>query len=119
MYEFKRIMHPKAIMLEKNKKQIVNDNIVANIYAFISIYIIIAIISTIIFLLFGLPLKEAVGVSLTALDNAGPGLGAQGPAGNFYMLPALAKWYMSFLMLLGRLELFTILLLMSPSFWKR
>lgn len=119
MYEFKRIMHPKAIMPVRINRRIVNDNIVANIYAFISIYIIIAIISTIIFLLFGLPLKEAVGVSLTALDNAGPGLGAQGPAGNFYMLPAIAKWYMSFLMLLGRLELFTILLLMSPSFWKR
>ena len=119
LYEFKRIMHPKAIMPVRINRRIVNDNIVANIYAFISIYIIIAIISTIIFLLFGLPLKEAVGVSLTALDNAGPGLGAQGPAGNFYMLPAIAKWYMSFLMLLGRLELFTILLLMSPSFWKR
>ena len=79
----------------------------------------ISILSIIIFSLFGLPLDEAIGVSLTALDNAGPGLGAQGPAGNFYMLPAAAKWYMSFLMLLGRLELFTILLLFSPSFWKR
>ena len=118
-YEFKRIMHPKAIMAVRINRRIVHDNIVANIYAFISIYIIIALLSIIIFSLFGLPLNEAIGVSLTALDNAGPGLGAQGPAGNYYMLPAAAKWYMSFLMLLGRLELFTILLLFSPSFWKR
>lgn len=119
VYEFKRIMHPKAIMPVRINKHVVHDDIVANVYVFISIYVIIALISTIIFMLFGLSLKESIGIALTALDNAGPGLGAQGPAGNFYMLPAIAKWYMSFLMLLGRLELFTILLLFSPSFWKR
>jgi len=64
-------------------------------------------------------LDTAVSAVATALGNIGPGLGSVGPMDNFYELPDFGKWFLSFLMLIGRLELFTVLILFTPAFWKR
>jgi trk system potassium uptake protein TrkH len=64
-------------------------------------------------------LDSAFGAVATTLGNIGPGLGTVGPMDNFYHLPAFGKWFLSFLMLIGRLELFTVLVLFTPSFWKQ
>ena len=64
------------------------------------------------------PLMTAFGAVATALGNVGPGIGAVGPVDNFAHIPDLGKWFLSFLMLLGRLELFTILILFTPYFWR-
>lgn len=118
-YEFKRVMHPKAIRPIRVNHRIVSENTLSNTYVFISIFVIITIVSTIVMMICGLSLSEAFGCSLTSISNVGPGIGTQGPSGTFAMLPDFAKWYLSFLMLIGRLELFTILILFLPSFWKK
>ena len=118
-YEFKRVMHPKAIRPVRVNHRIVSENTLSNTYVFISIFVIITIVSTIVMMFCGLSLREALGCSLSSISNVGPGIGAQGPLGSFAMLPDFAKWYLSVLMLIGRLELFTILILFLPSFWKK
>lgn len=67
----------------------------------------------------GLELTESFGLVASSLGNVGPGLGAYGPAFSWSALPDLAKWLLSFMMLIGRLELFGILLMFSPGFWHK
>ena len=67
----------------------------------------------------GLDFQNAVGASATAISNVGPGIGSVGPSSSFAHLPDAAKWVLSFLMILGRLELFTIAILFTPYFWRR
>jgi trk system potassium uptake protein TrkH len=83
------------------------------------IYLIIFFVSTILFTLIEPDLNSSMGAVATCLGNIGPGLGNYGPAENFSQVPAIGKWFLSFLMLLGRLELFTVLVLFSPAFWKK
>ena len=118
-YEFKRVMHPKAIRPVRMNKRIISENTLSNIYVFISIFIITLIVSTIILMATGLSTSEAFGCSIASIANVGPALGDFGPAGTYAALPDLAKWYLSILMLIGRLELFTILILFLPAFWKK
>jgi trk system potassium uptake protein TrkH len=74
----------------------------------------------VIFLVFaGLDFVSAIGASASSIGNIGPGLGTVGPVENYAQIPIMGKWVLSFLMLLGRLELFTILIIFSPSFWKK
>ena len=85
---------------------------------FISVYISIFILSTLILSAIGLDFQSAAGSVATSLAGIGPGLGSVGPAGNFAHLPDVAKLFISFLMLVGRLEIFTLLIIFSPTFWK-
>ncbi len=90
-----------------------------SVVAFLAIYFATVGIFTVLYSALGLDFVTAVSASATALCNVGPGLGPIiGPAGNFYELPALAKWALTFQMLLGRLELFTVLVLFRPEFWR-
>jgi trk system potassium uptake protein TrkH len=118
-YEFKRIMHPKAIRPVRVNKRIISENTLSNIYVFISIFIITLIASTIILMATGLSTSEAFGCSIASIANVGPAIGDFGPTGTYAALPDLAKWFLSILMLIGRLELFTILILFLPAFWKK
>jgi len=117
--EFKRLIHPQAIIPVRFNHTTVKPQIITNILAFIVLYISIFVFGTIIMSAIGLDLETSMGAVITSLGNVGPGLGEFGPAGNFHNLPALGKWVLSFLMLVGRLELFTVLILFSPSFWKK
>ena len=66
----------------------------------------------------GLDFETALGASAAAIGNVGPGIGDVGPAKNYAFVPDAGKWVLSFLMLIGRLELFTVLILLTPSFWR-
>ena len=77
------------------------------------------IIGSLVFGLMGLDFENAIGVAASSLGNVGPAIGDFGPKSNFSQLPALGKYWSSFLMLLGRLELFTVLILFTPFFWKK
>ena len=68
--------------------------------------------------LIGIDFESAIGVAASSLGNVGPALGEFGPANNFFNLPSIGKWWASFLMLIGRLELFTVLILFTPFFWR-
>jgi trk system potassium uptake protein TrkH len=118
-YELKRLIHPKAIIPVKFNKHSVDSKIVTNVLAFFIIYLVIFGVSSVIFTIFEPDIESSMGAVATCLGNIGPGLGSVGPANNFYHIHPIGKWFLSFLMLLGRLELFTVLVLFSPSFWKQ
>ncbi|WP_297096911.1 TrkH family potassium uptake protein [uncultured Draconibacterium sp.] len=117
-YELKRLVHPNAVIPVRFNKHSVDAKIVTNVLAFFMIYFVIFAISTVIFTLIEPDMESSMGAVATCLGNIGPGLGSVGPAENFYHISPIGKWFLSFLMLLGRLELFTVLVLFSPSFWK-
>jgi len=118
-YELRRLLHPNAIIPVRFNKRSVSEQIITNVLAFFMIYLIIFFVSTIVFTLIEPDLNSSMGAVATCLGNIGPGLGKFGPAENFSQVPAIGKWFLSFLMLLGRLELFTVLVLFSPAFWKK
>ena len=117
--EFKRLIHPNAIIPVRMNHKAVHGKIVRNVLAFIVIYIMIFFVSTLIMSFFGLDVETAMGSVIACLGNIGPGIGSVGPAENFYTIPDGGKWFLGFLMLIGRLELFTVLIILSPAFWKK
>lgn len=116
--EFKRQVHPNAVLPVKMNKSVVPTHVVSKILAFMFLYVLLIFFSFLVLSLTGMTFDEAIGASITAISNVGPGLGSNGPAGNFANLTDFAKIYMSSLMLIGRLEIFTVLSLFIPSFWK-
>jgi trk system potassium uptake protein TrkH len=118
-YELRRLIHPKAVIPVRFNKRAVDSRIITNILAFFMLYFVIFAVSTVLFTLIEPDTESAMGAVATSLGNIGPGLGNVGPAENFLHVSPIGKWFLSFLMLLGRLELFTILVLFSPSFWKQ
>jgi trk system potassium uptake protein TrkH len=92
---------------------------VMNVQQFFFIYIAITAVSVVIMSAMGLDLISAFTSVAATIGNIGPGLGRVGPTQNYSFVPAVGKYYLSFLMLLGRLELFTVLVLFLPSFWKK
>lgn len=117
--EFKHILHPNAVLPVRVNKQVISPSIVSTVLAFFFLYIIIIIVSILIMMGMGIGAEESIGCVVSSIGNMGPGLGDTGPAYSWNALPDAAKWLLSFLMLLGRLELFTVLLLFTPEFWKR
>ncbi|MBL7775138.1 MAG: TrkH family potassium uptake protein, partial [Saprospiraceae bacterium] len=120
--EFKRLLHPKALIRIKIDRQLVAPRILTHILVFLLIYIISfvagSLAMTVLLADFEQPLLTAVGAVATSLGNVGPGIGQVGPMDNFAAIPAAGKWLLSLLMLLGRLELFTLLILFIPYFWR-
>lgn len=120
--EFKRILHPRGLIRIKIDKKIVAPKILTHILVFLLIYLIIFVVGSIVMSIiltdFEQPFLTAIGSVATSLGNVGPGIGQVGPVDNFAAIPKLGKWFLAFLMLLGRLELFTILVLFMPYFWK-
>ena len=117
--ELKRALHPNAIIQPRYNGRIVNQEIILNVLAFFILYMVSFIIGSLVFGLLGLDFENAIGVAAAALGNVGPAIGDFGPSGNYSGLPAFGKFWASFLMLLGRLELFTVLILFTPFFWKK
>ncbi|WP_198513436.1 TrkH family potassium uptake protein [Confluentibacter lentus] len=116
--EFKRTLHPNAIVPVRYNNKAINRFIVFNILAFFILYMISFIIGALVFSMFQIDFQSSVGLSASSLGNIGPALGNFGPVNNYSALPPLAKWWSSFLMLIGRLELFTVLILFTPFFWR-
>ncbi len=117
--EFKRLVHPNAVIPVKFNGKTVKSGIVHNILAFVVIYMLIFVIGTLFMAAIGLDLDTAMGSVIATLGNIGPGIGDVGPSANFANIPDVGKWFLSFLMLVGRLEVFTVIILLSPSFWKK
>lgn len=117
--ELKRQIHPSAVIPVRYNGKAVSRDITFNILAFIMIYISIFAFGSIVMATFGVDFNTAIGSVATCLGNIGPGIGSVGPVDNFAHLPDVSKWFLSFLMLLGRLELFTVLILFTPYFWRK
>jgi len=117
--EFKKTLHPNAIIPVRYNGKSVSQTIVFNILSFFVIYMLIFIISSVILNLLGLDFMSALGAAASSLGNIGPAIGSVSPVDNFSHLSVGAKWFCSFLMLIGRLELFTVLILFTPFFWRK
>lgn len=116
--EFKRLLHPRAVIPVRLSGFVLSESKVLRALAFLFLYLVIMVISVCLLTMMGLTMDTAIGSCITSFSNAGPGLGTTGPASNFYEVPVLGKWLLSFLMLVGRLEIFTVLFLFIPDFWK-
>ena len=116
--QFRKILHPHAIIPLRYNTSSVSNEITYNILGFFIVYMLSFIVGTLVFALFGLDFESALGVSASSLGNVGPSIGSYGPLNTFSDLPLLAKWWSSFLMLLGRLELFTVLIIFTTYFWR-
>ncbi|MEZ5197538.1 MAG: potassium transporter TrkG [Bacteroidales bacterium] len=117
--ELKRSIHPQAVIPVKFNGRAVPQDIIFKVMAFFLIYITIFFAGTFFMVLVGLDFESAIGSTIATLGNIGPGIGHVGPVDNYSWIPDIGKWFLTFLMLLGRLELFTILLIFSGSFWKK
>ena len=118
--QLKKIIYPRGIFFIKYDGNNVDDKFMSSIISFIYLYIIIFFFITALLSLSGLDFVTSISAAATSISNVGPGLGAIiGPNGNFSQLPDFSKWVLSFGMILGRLELFAILVLFLPSFWQK
>lgn len=117
--EIQRAMHPRAIMNAKIDGKPIASDMLINVQQFFFIYMAITAISVVIMSSLGLDLITAFTSVAATLGNVGPGLNKVGPTLNYSFIPSFGKYYLSFLMLLGRLELYTVLVMFTPSFWKK
>ncbi len=120
--EFKRLLHPRAILKVKMNGELVSAKVTAHIMVFLLVYLMVFCIGSILIMRLNgdlnLPFQTSLGAVASCLGNIGPGLGAVGPVFNFSVLPESSKFLLSIIMLIGRLELFSVLIIVSPSFWK-
>lgn len=116
---FRQLVSPNSIISVRINKKAIGDDANNSILAFISIYLIIFIIGSILLVIIGIDVKTAGGSAATCMAGIGPGIGTVGPAGNFAHIPSPGKIILSFLMLSGRLEIFPILMLFTRSFWMK
>lgn len=117
--EFKKQTHPHAVIPVRMNGHVVSGSIVHRVLAFVFAYITLVVISCLVLSLDGMGFEESVGAAISAISNVGPGLGSLGPTGNFSEVPVVSKWFLSFLMMVGRLEIFTVLTILVPGFWKQ
>ena len=118
--QLKKIIYPRGVFVIKYDSNNVDDKFMSSIISFIYLYIIIFFFITALLSLSGLDFVTSISAAATSISNVGPGLGTIiGPNGNFSQLPDFSKWVLSFGMILGRLELFAILVLFLPSFWQK
>ena len=117
--EFQRRIHPNAIIPVKLNEKAVPQQTINNIMAFLIFYVFIIVVTVVIFCATGVDFDEAIGSAVSAIGNVGISIGQFGPAGTYAEFPVVAKWVMSFVMLIGRLEIFTVLLLFTKALWRK
>ncbi len=115
---FREILHPNLVSTVSYNKQTVNDDVVFKVLVFIILYFIIVLTGMFILILTGVDPATAFGSALTAMGGMGPGLGVTGPAGNFSTIPTVGKFTLDVLMITGRLEIFSVLILFTRDYWR-
>jgi len=117
--EFLLHLHPRAVVSVRLNGKVVPVPLVRRALAYIIMYTMLSVLGIVAFTLMGIDVDSAIGACISSLSNVGPGTGQFGPASNFASVPVLGKWILSFYMLVGRLEIFTVLFLFMPSAWKQ
>jgi trk system potassium uptake protein TrkH len=115
--ELTKLFHPRGVFPVKIGEKAVPVNIVSNVIAFIALYILLFVCGALVMTALGLDIDTAIGAVVATLGNVGPGIGDVGPVDNYGHIPAAGKWILSFLMMVGRLEIFTVLVLFTRRFW--
>jgi trk system potassium uptake protein TrkH len=117
--EIKRLIHPQAVLPVRVGNMAISREIVTNVAGFFLLYITLFVVGIIVMSGLGLNFETSFGSVAATINNIGPGLGDVGPTDNYSQIPVFGKWFLSFLMLAGRLEVFTVLILFTPSFWRK
>jgi trk system potassium uptake protein TrkH len=117
--EFTRLLHPNAVVPVRMRQVAIPREVITNILGFFVLYIFLFALGVLIMTLLGLDILTALGAVAATLGNIGPGLANVGPTDNFGFIHPVGKWVLALLMLVGRLEIFTVLVLFSPAFWKK
>ncbi len=114
---FKRMLHPNAVLPIRIGRSTLPTNIVHSVAIYIGIYMFTIFIGWTLLMMVGVDLTDSFSTVVSSIGNVGPGLGHYGPSSSWNALPSAAKWILSFLMLIGRLELYCVLVLLFPAFW--
>jgi len=114
----RKAIFPKAVIPVKLNQKSIPEGIIRDIISFLFLYILVAILASVVLCFLGLNLETSVSAVAATLGNVGPGLGGVGPSSNYALLPGVAKFILIICMWLGRLELFTVIMIFSPRFWK-
>ena len=117
--EIRKQLHPRAVILPKVSGKVIPEHVMLNVLGFILLYLLLFGFGTLLLAGFGLSLPAAAGAAATSISNVGPALAELGPTANFGGIPWGAQLVMAFLMLVGRLEIYTVLLLFHPGLWRR
>lgn len=117
--EIKRLLHPNAVIPVRVGNQVIPKEIVTHVLGFLALMLGLFIIGVLIMSRLGLDLVSAFGAVAATLGNIGPGLGSVGPTDNYAHIPIVGKWILTFFMLAGRLEIYTVFIMLAPSFWKK
>jgi trk system potassium uptake protein TrkH len=117
--ELRQLVHPQAVLTVRLGDQVVPQDVMRNVLSFIVLYLGLIGFGTLGLAAGGVDLLSSFGGTISAVGNIGPAFGTLGPAENYAHLPAMAKWILSFLMVAGRLEIFTVLIVFASAFWRR
>lgn len=117
--ELQRRIHPNAVIPVRFNGKAVKEQTISNVMAFLFFYFLIIVLTVIVFCAAGVAFDEAIGTAVSAIGNVGVSIGQFGPSGSYVNFPTAGKWAMIFVMLIGRLEIFTVLLLFTKALWKK
>jgi len=117
--EIKQLIHPQAVMPIRLGDRVVGSDVMKNVLSFIVLYLGLLGVGTMVMAFFGLDLLTAFGATLSCVGNVGPAFGTVGPTENYAHVPFLGKWVLSLLMMAGRLEIFTAIIIFVPAFWRK
>ncbi|MDZ7376403.1 MAG: TrkH family potassium uptake protein, partial [candidate division KSB1 bacterium] len=117
--EIKRLIHPQAVFSVRVGSNVIPREISSTIGGFFLLYMALTVFGVLFMSALGLDFQTAFGSVAAMINNIGPGLGQVGPTDNYAHIPMIGKWFLSFLMLVGRLEVFTVLVLFTASFWRK
>ncbi len=119
MVELRRHLHPRGVMVTHVGGKVVAEGVILNILAFMLLFVFSFVLGSLLLAMLGIDIVTAAGAAAAAIGNIGPGLARVGPSGNYEAFPAAGKTILCALMLLGRLEIYTVLVLFHPEFWRR
>jgi trk system potassium uptake protein len=117
--EMKKLLHPRAVYSIWFNKRSIPQSLMTNVLGFFLLFMLVFVAGILVLTLTGNDIVTAVGATAATLGNIGPGLGKVGPSCNFAFMSGGEKWFLSFLMLVGRLEIYTVLILLMPATWRR
>ncbi|MCG8688500.1 MAG: TrkH family potassium uptake protein [Desulfobacterales bacterium] len=117
--ELFKLIHPRSISHIKVNNTLISEDLLRSIMGFLALYILVFVLATILLAAMGVDFITALGATASCIGNIGPGFGTVGPVENFAHLPQAGKWLLSWCMLAGRLEIYTVIILLVPEFWKK
>ena len=113
------LIHPRSVAQVKINDAVVPDHVLKSIMGFLGLYLLLFAVCSVILSAMGVDMLTSLGAVASCIGNIGPGFGTVGPVNNFAHIPLAGKWLLLWCMLLGRLEIYTMIILLVPEFWKK